>query len=78
LYTFGEADGGKLGLGDDPDEVDTPQKVDLPEPATAVACGGSHTVVVTGTRFHIRSSSFLLNGRSHTVNVTGTRFHFRS
>ena len=35
LYTFGEADGGKLGLGDivnnNQDTIDLPTKVDLPE-----------------------------------------------
>lgn len=48
LYTFGESEGGKLGLGDDPDDTDTPQKVDIPEKITAVACGGSHTVALSG------------------------------
>jgi X-linked retinitis pigmentosa GTPase regulator len=48
LYTFGESEGGKLGLGDDPDETDTPQKVDIPEKVISVACGGSHTLAVTG------------------------------
>ncbi|KAJ8316665.1 hypothetical protein KUTeg_005784, partial [Tegillarca granosa] len=47
LYTFGETDGGKLGLGDDYDKTDTPQKVSLPEKATWVSCGGSHTVVLS-------------------------------
>ncbi len=31
LYTFGEADGGKLGLGENNSEVDTPTKVDIAE-----------------------------------------------
>ena len=35
LYTFGEADGGKLGLGDvgnnNQDTIDYPTKVDIPE-----------------------------------------------
>lgn len=49
LYTFGESEGGKLGLGDDPDDTETPQKVEIPESVTAVACGGAHTVALTGT-----------------------------
>ena len=48
LYTFGESDGGKLGLGDDPDDTDMPQKVLLPEKVKSVACGGTHTVALTG------------------------------
>lgn len=56
LYTFGESEGGKLGLGDDPDDTESPQKVDIPEPVTTVACGGSHTVALTGI-FNIISSN---------------------
>ena len=48
LYTFGESDGGKLGLGDDPDDTDMPQKVLIPEKVKSVACGGTHTVALTG------------------------------
>ena len=49
LYTFGESEGGKLGLGDDPDDTDAPQKVLLSEKVKSVACGGAHTVALTGT-----------------------------
>lgn len=55
LYTFGESEGGKLGLGEDPDDTATPQKVEIPEHVTAVACGGAHTVVLT--------SKFCLRGK---------------
>ena len=48
MYTFGESDGGKLGLGDDPDDTDMPQKVLIPEKVKSVACGGTHTVALTG------------------------------
>lgn len=49
LYTFGESEGGKLGLGEDPDEYDTPQHVStISERVKWVSCGGSHTVAVTG------------------------------
>ena len=49
LYTCGEKDGGKLGLGDEPEDTDVPQKVSIPENVTAVACGGTHTVALTGS-----------------------------
>ncbi|KAK3082491.1 hypothetical protein FSP39_012686 [Pinctada imbricata] len=46
VFTFGESDGGKLGLGDESVKAQEPIKVDLPEKAKEVACGGSHTVVL--------------------------------
>lgn len=48
MFTFGEGDGGKLGLGEDTGRAVTPKKVNIPEKAKSVACGGSHTVVLTG------------------------------
>lgn len=50
LYTFGECENGKLGL---PEELlinhKTPQLVaGIPEKVLQVACGGGHTVVLTG------------------------------
>ena len=48
LLTFGENEGGKLGLGENPSNNTTPQKVDIPGKVTWVACGGTHTVAVTG------------------------------
>lgn len=49
LYTFGETENGKLGLGDNPAEYATPQHVSsITEKVKWVACGGSHTAVLTG------------------------------
>ena len=47
LYTFGETEGGKLGIGEDEDNS-VPNKVDIPEKVVRVSCGGTHTVAVTG------------------------------
>lgn len=51
LYTFGECDNGKLGL---PPELLDNHRVPQMVPAISdrviqVACGGGHTVVLTGT-----------------------------
>ena len=51
LYTFGENEMGKLGLGDDRVDVssNTPQHVDsIEEPVKCVSCGNSHTAAITG------------------------------
>lgn len=48
LYTFGESDGGKLGLGDADIKAFVPTKVELPEKAKQVSCGNTHTVVLLG------------------------------
>ncbi|KAK2857182.1 hypothetical protein Q5P01_005917 [Channa striata] len=50
LYTFGERDSGKLGLGTDQLPAHrVPQLVkSIKEPVTQVACGGGHTVALTG------------------------------
>lgn len=47
VFTFGEGDGGKLGQGTDYGKAVAPKKVNIPEKAKSVACGGSHTVVLT-------------------------------
>ena len=54
LFTFGDAEGGKLGLtSKDKDNVDdavyVPKKVEIPEKVVFVSCGGSHTVTLTST-----------------------------
>ena len=50
LLMFGETEDGKLGLGEDPLEHHTPQEVEhIRGKVVWVACGGSHTVAVTGT-----------------------------
>ena len=49
LYTFGELEGGKLGLGEGVEEQNTPQEVDsIDERVSVVSCGGSHTLAITG------------------------------
>lgn len=50
LYTFGERDSGKLGLGiDQLPGHRVPQLVkSIKAPVTQVACGGGHTVALTG------------------------------
>ena len=52
LLTFGEADGGKLGLGETEEEeeeldTDSPRLVNIPEPVATVECGASHTIALT-------------------------------
>ena len=57
LYTFGESEGGKLGLGDDTDESNVPQHVmSITDRVKAVSCGGSHTVALTGNEIHPNTS----------------------
>ena len=54
LITFGEAEGGKLGLPEDADDTTIPQEVTgIKGKVTWVSCGGSHTVAVTGRLFHL-------------------------
>ena len=59
LYTFGESDDGKLGLGDDTDESNTPQHVmSITDRVKAVSCGGSHTVALTGNQTRLHTSAW--------------------
>ena len=48
LYTFGETDDGKLGEGDETIDNTSPVKVDVKCRIKTVACGGSHTIAITG------------------------------
>lgn len=50
LYTFGECDSGKLGLSTEQlPRHRVPQQVkSITEPVRQVACGGGHTVALTG------------------------------
>lgn len=61
LYTFGEADGGKLGLGKNvTSEADVPTRVDIPDESIVdVSCGGDHTLALTsnGEVFSFGTSS---------------------
>lgn len=47
MYTFGEPDDGKLGLGED-QSAHEPTQVDISSKVTWVSCGGKHTTAVTG------------------------------
>lgn len=51
VYTCGEAELGKLGLADSTGRVATPTHVQLGMRAKAVACGGSHTLILGGIYF---------------------------
>jgi alpha-tubulin suppressor-like RCC1 family protein len=60
LYTFGETDDGKLGLGEDISDSTTPQHVmAVTDRVKSVACGGSHTVVLTGQPLEIMLGDFI-------------------
>ena len=45
--TFGEADGGKLGLGDRGEDRDWPSEVTIPETVARVSCGSNHSLALT-------------------------------
>ena len=49
LYTFGENEFGKLGLGEADASSSTPQHVtSIEEPVRCVSCGNNHTAAITG------------------------------
>lgn len=67
LYTFGESENGKLGLGDSVIEANIPQHVStIPEKVKSVSCGGSHTMVLTGT---INHHSFIKSNISFSISL---------
>ena len=70
LLTFGEEEGGKLGLGEtEESDCDTPRLVNIPEPVTAVRCGASHTLALTnsGKVYSFGQSSHGQLGLGNTV-----------
>ena len=79
LLTFGEADGGKLGLSEteEEEEVDTdsPRLVNIPEPVATVECGASHTIALT-TRGKVRTLTSLTSHLSHPASLPGLQFWF--
>lgn len=83
LYTFGECDSGKLGLSTEQlPRHRVPQMVkSIKEPVTQVACGGGHTVALTGRRLCPSNISdvtvTLINGLGFSV-VRGALVHFWS
>ena len=70
LITFGEAEGGKLGLPEDADDTTIPQEVTgIKGKVTWVSCGGSHTVAVTGRLFHLLFFKGFLRERCNWVSL---------
>ena len=71
LITFGEVEGGKLGLPEDVDDTTVPQEVTgIKGKVTWVSCGGSHTVAVTGRLFRLLCSQGVF---SEKITI-GSRF----
>uniref|UniRef100_A0A3Q2QNC1 X-linked retinitis pigmentosa GTPase regulator-like n=1 Tax=Fundulus heteroclitus TaxID=8078 RepID=A0A3Q2QNC1_FUNHE len=70
LYTFGERDSGKLGLGTEQlSRHRVPQRVrSIEDPVKQVACGGGHTVALTGER---RRQTWRRGGR--TMEAAGSQ-----
>ena len=66
MYTFGESDDGRLGLGDDVKDNFSPQLVTgISEKIVSVACGSSHTVAVSGDYIIKKHYTALLSMHMH-------------
>lgn len=82
LYTFGERDSGKLGLGTEQlpgHRVPQPVK-SIKEPVTQVSCGGGHTVVLTGdhaVKRQLRRHGLIFSERLVRVSSRRRRLHLR-
>ena len=70
----GEAEGGKLGLGDISNPVKTPILVQtIPDKVVQVACGGAQTIAITGKycfpkHSRKRDLSAIALGMSHSLS----------
>ena len=60
MLTCGEAEGGKLGLGDISNPVKTPTLVQgIPGKVVQVACGGAQTIAITGKNILLDSEQVI-------------------
>lgn len=75
LYTFGERDSGKLGLGTEQlPRHRVPQLVkSIKQPVVQVACGGGHTVALAGcnTETPLKQPRSLLSVRQRPLVAEG-------
>lgn len=51
VYVCGESESGKLGIDINFSTQIVPKQMQLPNPVIHVACGGHHTVILTGIIF---------------------------
>lgn len=51
IYVCGESESGKLGIDINFSTQIMPKQMQLPSPVIYVACGGHHTVILTGIIF---------------------------
>ena len=50
VYVCGESESGKLGIDVKFSTQAAPKQIMLPKAATSIACGGHHTLVLTGKK----------------------------